>query len=266
MVRRPVLGPGAECEVSPYGVEDVRITRMRDGRYIITANSLWPDDQHPGWWLPQIAIVETWDFQHFELVSFPFPGLATKNSTLFPDTERPERYLLHRVQPDIWLATTTDPTLRHWPDPGRVLMHADPDLVEQGLMKWIGAGSQPILTDRGWLMVYHSGMWVDEDRGQKLYLLWLSLLDRNDPTCILARSATPIYWPLLGQNPRDDDWYSGVSFTCGALIRTDELWVYMTLNDSRIHLGKMPMPIVWHLLDHPVDTSQSLPLALAAAA
>ncbi|NLC57080.1 MAG: hypothetical protein GX774_09605 [Armatimonadetes bacterium] len=247
--RRPVLGPGAELVVSPHGVEDVRITRMRDGRYIITANSLWPDEIHEGWWMPQIAIVETWDFEHFELVGFPFPGLATKNSTLFPDTDRPERYLLHRVQPDIWLASTTDASLRHWPDPGRVVMTPPQELIDAGLLRWIGAGSQPILIEEGWLMVYHSGMWISEDHGQKLYLLWLALLDREDPAKVLCQSRNPISWPLLGQNPREEDWYSGVSFTCGALLREEELWVYVTLNDSRIHLGKMPMTTVRRLLN-----------------
>lgn len=259
VVPKPVLGPHTECEVSPYGVEDVRITHMRDGRYLITANSLWPDERHEGWWIPQIALIETWDFRHFELLGFPFPGLATKNSTLFPDTDRPERYLLHRVQPDIWLASTLDATLREWPSPGRPIMVPPPEHVEGGLVKWIGAGSQPILTPPGWLMVYHSGMWISEEHGEKLYLLWLALLDRDDPSKLLARSREPIYWPLVGQNPRDDDWYSGVSFTCGALIRSEELWVYVTLNDSRIHLGKMPMRTVWQMLDHSASVGEPVP-------
>lgn len=257
VIREPVLGPGARCEVSPHGVEDVRITPMSDGSYIITANSLWPDEIHGGWWMPQIAIIRTWDFQEFELIGFPFPGLATKNSTLFPDTDSNVRYLLHRVQPDIWLARTTDTTLRHWPDPGRPIMRPRQHLVEAGLLKWIGAGSQPMETSEGWLMVYHSGMWISEDHGQKLYLLWLALLDRDDPSKILAQSRDPIYWPLLGENPREEDWYSGVSFTCGALIREAELWVYMTLNDSRIHLGKMPMETVWRLLDRTTPSDEA---------
>ncbi|HEX2999882.1 MAG TPA: hypothetical protein VHR86_06565, partial [Armatimonadota bacterium] len=247
---KPVLGPGADCVISPYGVEDVRITRMRDGRYIITANSLWPDQQNPSWWLPQIAIAQTWDFAHFELIGFPFPGLRTKNSTLFPDTEHNERYMLHRVQPDIWMSRTTDVTLCHWPDAGQPIMTPRPKMINAGLMKWIGAGSQPILTDYGWLMVYHSGMWIDEDHGKKLYLLWLALLDRDDPSQVLAESDAPIYWPLLGQESGSEDWYSGVSFTCGAIVRDSDLWVYVTLNDSRIHLGKMPMREVWQILGH----------------
>ncbi|MBI3946905.1 MAG: hypothetical protein HY321_13360 [Armatimonadetes bacterium] len=256
--RRPVLGPGSECVVSPHGVEDVRITPMRDGRYIITANSLWPDEEHAGWWLPQIAIVQTRDFEHFDLVGFPFPGLATKNATLFPDTERPERYLLHRVQPDIWLASTLDPSLKEWPEPGHAIMKPPPELVEANFMRWIGAGSQPILTERGWFMVYHSGMWISEEHGEKLYMLWLALLDREDPYRVLARSREPIYWPLVGNSHSDEDWYSGVSFTCGALIREEELWVYVTLNDSRIHLGKMPMRTAWQMLDRPTPAGGDL--------
>lgn len=244
----PVLGPGSRCEISPYGVEDVRITRMADGSYYVTANSLWPNPDHPGWWRPQIAIARTWDFQEFELVGFPFNGLATKNSALFPDANGSDRYLLHRVQPDIWLARTTDPEFKHWPDPGRPIMRPPAHLIEAGILRWIGAGSQPILTDAGWLMVYHSGMWINEERGEKLYLLWLGLLDRDAPHKVIAESGGPIYWPLVGQNPQDEDWYSGVSFTCGALIRDRELWVYVTLNDSRIHLGKMAMETVWNVL------------------
>lgn len=261
VVREPVLGPGARCEVSPHGVEDVRITPMSDGSYIITANSLWPDEIHEGWWMPQIAIVRTRDFQDFELVGFPFPGLATKNSTLFPDSDGAARYLLHRVQPDIWLARTNDPSLRHWPDPGRPIMQPQPHLVDAGLLKWIGAGSQPMETSEGWLMVYHSGMWISEDHGQKLYLLWLALLDRDDPARVLAHSRDPIYWPLLGEHPRDEDWYSGVSFTCGALIREPELWVYVTLNDSRIHLGTMPMETVWRLLGRTLSPGKAVATA-----
>ena len=129
-------------------------------------------------------------------------------------------------------------------------------LVEAGLLRWIGAGSQPMETSEGWLMVYHSGMWISEDHGQKLYLLWLALLDRDDPSKLLAQSRDPIYWPLLGENPREEDWYRRLLH----VRRPDPRVGAVGLHDPQrqpYHLGKMPMETVWRLLDRTVSSDEA---------
>ena len=55
----------------------------------------------------------------------------------------------------------------------------------------IGAGPEPLLTDEGWLVLYHGA------NARHEYALALALLDKNDPSNVLDRSAVPLLVPEL---------------------------------------------------------------------
>jgi len=68
----------------------------------------------------------------------------------------------------------------------------------------IGAGPPPVLTDRGWLLVYHGV--ATHFGAASVYQAGCVLLDRVDPTRVLARSRDNILeprapWELTGQVP-----------------------------------------------------------------
>jgi predicted GH43/DUF377 family glycosyl hydrolase len=75
-------------------------------------------------------------------------------------------------------------------------------------------------TKYGWLVLYHKMEKHDSNR----YKLWAMILDIKDPTKVLYRSSQPILEP--------DEWYenegykSGVVYSCGAVIKDGQLFVY----------------------------------------
>jgi predicted GH43/DUF377 family glycosyl hydrolase len=104
----------------------------------------------------------------------------------------------------------------------------------------IGAGSQPIKTKFGWLLIYHG---VDRDR---VYRLGVILTALNDPERLLYRSPNPVLSPEaaceIGGN---NCWVPRVVFTCGAvpvadktmLDADDEILVYYGAADTCICLA-----------------------------
>jgi predicted GH43/DUF377 family glycosyl hydrolase len=83
----------------------------------------------------------------------------------------------------IWLASSPDGI--HWGN-HRCIIKTRKD-------KWdsarVGAGAAPIKTDRGWLEIYHG---ADH---QHRYCLGAFLLDKNDPSKVIARTEVPIMVP-----------------------------------------------------------------------
>ena len=82
----------------------------------------------------------------------------------------------------------------------------------------VGLASTPHLIKEGWLMFYHG---VSDDN---VYRLGAALLDKNNPTKVLGRSALPIFEPrekfeLEGEVPN-------VVFPCGSIIKDDKVFIY----------------------------------------
>lgn len=84
--------------------------------------------------------------------------------------------------------------------------------------KKVGVAGVPILTKKGWLMIYHG---ISETT---TYRLGAALLDLKDPTHVIARTIDPILEPVEpyereGQVPH-------VVFSNGAIVRGDSLIIY----------------------------------------
>jgi predicted GH43/DUF377 family glycosyl hydrolase len=81
------------------------------------------------------------------------------------------------------------------------------------------AGPPPLETDRGWLLLYHA----NDVREPHKYKIGALLLDRNDPSNIIARSSGPILAP---EEEYENDGKPGIVYACGACVRGDMLLVY----------------------------------------
>ena len=110
----------------------------------------------------------------------------------------------------------------------------EPVLVAKGEGGWegqkIGGSAPPVLIDEGWLTSYHG---VNADSA---YCLGFLLLDRDDPTKVLARSQEPVMTPT--------EYYERVGlvipntiFPTANVIVDDELWVYYGCCDTSIALA-----------------------------
>jgi predicted GH43/DUF377 family glycosyl hydrolase len=104
-----------------------------------------------------------------------------------------------------------------------------------------GAGPPPIETPAGWLVLYHAN---DAKEPQK-YKVGALLLDRNDPTKIIARSPRPILEPEMAY---ENDGKPGIVYACGAVIKDGLLIVYYGGGDNVICAAAAPVGEFLHQL------------------
>jgi predicted GH43/DUF377 family glycosyl hydrolase len=109
---------------------------------------------------------------------------------------------------------------------------------------FVEMGPPPILTDKGWLVLYHG---INE---KFQYQLGLLLLDRENPRNMLYRSPEPIFGPqevyeLLHEDLDIKVEGAGLTpqvvFCCGAVVREESLWIYYGTGDSSICAAWAPL-------------------------
>ena len=217
-LEKPILINDVEQELR--GPEDPRIVKLGDTFYMTYTGygGRFPGDY-------RICLASSRNLIHWQrhgvLLDEP-----NKDAALFPAKIGGRYAMLHRRQPDIWLAYSDD--LGHWGDHRRI-MAALPDSPWQSAK--IGAAGPPIKTGAGWLLIYHG---VSRD---KRYSLGAALLDLDDPTRIIARQAEPILEPEL-------DWeingyVPNVVFSCGQAVIGDKIYVYYGGADTVIGVAAM---------------------------
>ncbi len=208
----PIFAPEAKSEA--MGCEDPRLTLIDDRVYMLY--TAYDGFTH------QIAMasIRVDDFLNYRWGAWcrhglVFPGTANKNAALFPERLNGKFTMLHRITPDIWIGFS--PHL-HCPWPGEE--HAILARSASG-HAWeatkIGAGSPPLKTRYGWLLLTHG---VDSDH---VYRLGAMLLDLADPTVVLYRSPNSILAPEDGCETGQPgaSWVQNVVFTCGVAPALD---------------------------------------------
>jgi len=150
-----------------------------------------------------------------------FPDCDGRNAVLFPKKIKNRFVLYPRFKPDIFVSYSKD--LKNWTKPKRIMK------PRKGM--WddlkIGAGAPPILTEKGWVLIYHG---VQATRKGNIYRVGLALIDLENPEKILFRSEKPILEPVkkyerFGQ-------VNNVVFPCGAVVLNKKLFVYYGGADS----------------------------------
>lgn len=210
-----------------WGIEDPRVTYMEEmGLYAIVYTAY----SRGG---PLVSLATTEDFKHFQRKGVVMPP-EDKDAALFPVRFRGRWAMLHRPVPafsgigaHIWISFSPD--LKHWGD-HQILIHAR----EGGW--WdankIGLSPPPLLTDRGWLILYHG---VRNTAGGCFYRLGLALLDREDPTRLLARSDEWVFSPEEPYELYGD--VDKVVFPCGWVVEGEEVKIYYGGADKCIALA-----------------------------
>ncbi len=155
---------------------DPRVTQIGEWYYICWCN-----------WIhgPMVGLARTRDFVTFEQYENSFLPF-NRNAVLFPRKFGDEYAMLSRPSNlghtecgDIFLSHSKD--LTYW---GRHRL-----LLPRGKYWWdslkVGAGPVPIETSAGWLVLYHG---VLSTCSGSVYSIGTCLLDRDDPSKLLARS------------------------------------------------------------------------------
>ena len=187
-----IIAPTASYQM--YGVEDARISRVGD-RYWMTTCSVSPERHSTtlytsadglDWTLEGIVL----DHQNKDMLIFE--GRIGGN---YWAQTRPlgDLYFAYppgsewRAGPSINLATSPD--ARHWKPCEQPGIRAR---VETTSIARMGGGAPPILTDKGWLTLWHGV----EPRGVVgIYRTYWSLLDRDEPWRIVHAEPEPLLIP-----------------------------------------------------------------------
>lgn len=205
-----------------WGIEDPRIIQI-DEKYYITYTGYSKYE-------PLVMLAETQDFKDYKIhgpISLP----ANKDCSLFP--EKIDGYYWKVDRPsaqnrrDIWISKSPD--LIHWGS-SRVLMEPEPGTWESAK---IGSSSNPLKTDKGWLMLYHG---VKELTYSAIYKIGVMLLDLEKPWIIKGKTSEPVIVPDHDFERIGD--VGNVVFSNGWILEPDgEIKIYYSGADLNICLA-----------------------------
>lgn len=145
-----------------------------------------------------------------------FPGFSDKDAVLFPEKFDGRYAIYHRIEPSIWVSFSENLD-SPWPrEDHRILIGPRAGMMWDGVR--IGAGTQPIKTKYGWLLIYHGIDFAN------VYRLGVLVVDLNDPGRVLYRSPNFILEPEESYEVGEKgiNQVPNVVFTCGAVPMADK--------------------------------------------
>ncbi|MCX6701787.1 MAG: hypothetical protein NTX96_01150 [Candidatus Zambryskibacteria bacterium] len=215
------------------GAEDPRVVKIGDDIYMIYV-------AFEGWNSVRIALTSIsvddfkkgkWNWKKPILLS-PI-GEINKNWVMFPEKINGKFAILHGISPEILI----DYIESFDSFDGTVFIKSSPPKggrEDYWDNKMRGVGPSPMKTSLGWLILYHA----QDKREPHKYKLGAMILDLNNPTKILYRSAHPILSPDMHY---ENDGKPGVIYASGAVIRNDDLYVYYGGGDKVVCVAVTPL-------------------------
>lgn len=172
-----------------------------------------------------------WDSGHY----LSAPGEVQKNWLLFPEKIHGKYAVLHSISPHIEIAYRSrleevgksEAYIESYQGPRKGGREGKWDARVRG------AGTPPIKTDVGWLLLYHG---YDPAHPQVGYKVGAMLLNLDDPTKVLYRSEQPVLEP---EEWYENDWKAGVVYASGACVVGDDLFVYYGGGDKYVAAAKV---------------------------
>jgi predicted GH43/DUF377 family glycosyl hydrolase len=196
------------------GIEDMRLVRFTDDDGRVTYHGTYTAFSGAE---ARSELLTTDDFKSFDMRALTGEVASAKGMALFP-RRIDGRYVTLGRQDNrtIWLNVTED--LLHWNSGARVIEPRYPwEFVQMG-----NCGS-PIEIDEGWLVLTHG---VGTIRN---YCIGACLLDKQDPSKLLARTPRPV----LAPSPHERDGYvPNVVYSCGGLLGGRTLLLPYAVADS----------------------------------
>lgn len=182
----------------------------------------------------QSEMLRTSDFKTFEMC--PLSGSAARNKgmALFPRKVN-GRYMMIGRQDGENLYLIQSDSLTEWGEGERIL---EPKYMWE--LVQIGNCGAPIELDEGWLLLTHGVGAMRE------YSVGAVLLDKEDPSKVLKRSASPIL--TAAENEREG-YVPNVVYTCGATRVGDKLFLPYGIADSSVAFSFVSISEMLSLMD-----------------
>jgi predicted GH43/DUF377 family glycosyl hydrolase len=206
-----VIFPVTESQSN--GIEDARFVEFSDnGRKIYYATYTAYSGR-----AIRSELIETADFLSFRMLPLKGAASGNKGMALFP-RKIDGRYAMIARQDNENLYLVYSDDLYTWNHGQAVLKPQFPWEFVQ-----IGNCGSPIELDEGWLLLTHGVGPV------RKYSIGAALLDKNDPSKVLARSREP----LLRPEPSEREGYvPNVVYTCGAIRHNDQIILPYAVSDT----------------------------------
>ena len=201
-------------ESQSQGIEDARFVEFSDGgrkTYYATYTA------YTGRAI-RSELIETSDFLSFRMSPLHGTAALNKGMALFP-RRIDGRYAMVARQDNENLYLIYSNDLYRWDSGGQAIMK--PQFPWEFVQ--IGNCGSPIELDEGWLLLTHGVGPV------RKYSIGAALLDKHDPTKVLARSVEP----LLRPEPSEREGYvPNVVYTCGAIRHNDQIILPYAISDT----------------------------------
>lgn len=216
-VSATVLFPATPAQRN--GLEDLRMTQFLDlGSKAIYYGTF---TAYSGQRISS-QLLETADFRSFTLRPLRGAAASNKGMALFP-RKIDGQYAMIGRQDNENLYYLTSPEVDLWEDGTFFAAPLHPwELVQ------IGNCGSPIEIEEGWLLLTHGVGAVRQ------YAIGAMLLDRDDPSKLLGRTAQPIISPV---DDSRNGYVPNVVYTCGALALGRRLFIPYAISDSRVTFG-----------------------------
>jgi len=260
---------------SYFGVEDPRICLLGDNLVLtyVAFNGVEPPRSAMSTIRLKDFLNERWD-KWSKPVIITHPEIPDKSVVLFPKRINNKLLFFHRIFPFIWADYVNDLSEFHNGRFlfGRPVIFTRPD-------KWdsrkVGAGSTPMETEFGWLLVYHAvSGWDEWYRSMNLrpedfkvndgyrYKAGLMVLEKDNPEKVFLRSDVPALEP--------ETWYElyprakpNVIYPTGAVIIKDKLLVYYGASDFFVCLAEFDLNILKEIIEKYAEEGDRKPIVIS---
>jgi predicted GH43/DUF377 family glycosyl hydrolase len=166
--------------------------------------------------------------------------LWDKNLIFFPKKINSKLYFLHRIRPDIQIASVNnvqDLTKDFWTN---YFLHLQENIIlspkHKHEISYIGGGCPPIETECGWLLIYHG---VHDTSAGYVYCACAALLDLENPAKEISRLPYPLFKPELSWELKGE--VNNVVFPTGTTLFNDTLYIYYGAADKRIACASLSL-------------------------
>jgi beta-1,2-mannobiose phosphorylase / 1,2-beta-oligomannan phosphorylase len=228
-----------------YGIEDARISHVGDKYYITTCTV--SSERHA-----------TTLFESDDGLNYRFKGIIldhqNKDMLIFNEKVGNEYYALTRPLGSLYFVTgkssgwipgpsinlAVSPDLMHWKPFDEAFIRPR---TGSGFGNRIGGGAPPVLTEKGWLMLYHG---VENMGEVGIYRTYWALLDKAEPWRILQHNDTnPLLEAMnsLTENIKDKIYLEDVVFTTGIVEDKDHFIVASGELDLVCRISRIPKKV-----------------------
>jgi len=226
--QEPIIYPTWEYE--RFGIEDVRITHFKDGRYFITYSTPHRKFGVNSHILSTKNIKDLKNLERVTSDNTPRSEVRGKDVVLFPEkvpspsttemTKKGEQLYAAFIRPNafhdlsapgVWISYSPD--LVHWGQDHRLIVSQKGEVT--------GTGSPPVKRPYGWLAAYHETTIV---KGKPEYVTKLMTLDLKEPWKILTLSSTLLEREDFRDILPKGGYVPNIVFTTGIIVdggRTD---------------------------------------------